>query len=136
MSVQQTAQTVSDRWGDPISEERQAELKDLADRQRAWVSSGPDYAGDLDGSVFNGIPLSGADVFWLAAYALAGSEGDGDLVAAAARLRKGPGVISGFTVPHLERADLRRVDFREAHLEGAFLNSAHLETLRHMESFE
>jgi hypothetical protein len=48
MSEQQTGEwkspcphpeAVGTRWGDPISEERQAELKALADTQREWVGN-------------------------------------------------------------------------------------------------
>jgi hypothetical protein len=71
MSEQQAATTspcphpeaVGTRWGDRISEERQAELKALADKQRQWVAEPETTRGH---SVFRGAKLSGADVSWLA----------------------------------------------------------------------
>ncbi len=61
----QVAQTEQpgDKWGDPISEQRQAELKWLAERQREWVGQPEATRGD---SVFKGVQLTGADVLWLA----------------------------------------------------------------------
>jgi hypothetical protein len=54
------------QWGKPISKERAAELRELADRQRAWVGSAPDDKRNIDQSVVKGIRLTGADVFRLA----------------------------------------------------------------------
>lgn len=89
-----------EKWGDPISEARQAELRALFQRQKAWVAQRKATRGE---SVFKGVHLTGADVFWLA-------EASGDDWAE--------------WVPnlHLEGADLR-----EAHLAGAVLTGAHLE---------
>jgi hypothetical protein len=57
------------------------------------------------------VPLTGADVFWLAE-----------------QVRDEPSKVPDL---HLEGAGLGG-----AHLEGAWLIEVHLETLRHMESFE
>lgn len=51
------------RWGDPIREERQAESRVLADRQREWAVQPEAERGN---SVFARMHLTGADVFWLA----------------------------------------------------------------------
>jgi uncharacterized protein YjbI with pentapeptide repeats len=89
-------------WGDAISEERQAKLRELADQQREWAAQPEVTRGD---SVFKGVTLTGADVFWLAE-----------------RVRKTDflGVVLDLgVVPdlHLEAANLS-----DAHLEGAILN--------------
>lgn len=116
-------EAVGTRWGDPIGVERQAELMDLADHQRAWADA-PDHRGQE--SAFKGVRLTGADVFWLAAYAMAGPRGD--VAAAQERLRSthidiSSRLLTGFaSTLHLEGADLY-----EAHLEGAGLGEAHLE---------
>jgi hypothetical protein len=60
------------RWGDPISEERQAGLQALADRQQEWAANAEVERGD---SLFTDVRLTGADMFWLASSALAGPDG-------------------------------------------------------------
>jgi hypothetical protein len=63
---------VAGSWNDPndISDARQAEL---AASQRAWDQE--TTHGERRGP-FDGVELSGADVFWLAACALAGTGGN------------------------------------------------------------
>jgi hypothetical protein len=110
------------RWGDPISEERQEELRVLADQQRAWAATPEQERRE---SPFRGVRLTGADAFWLAAYALA--DGAGDVSAQAQRLRAGNNdflVHTGLSLFHLR---LEGADLREAHLERAILYAAHLE---------
>jgi uncharacterized protein YjbI with pentapeptide repeats len=120
MSEQQTASAcphpgaVGKRWGDSISEERQAELQSYLDRWAAETEHG-ERVGPFDNhpDEFFGVPLTGADVSWLA-------EQSG---------RDGIGSVANL---HLEGADLRgahleRAGLREAHLEGANLSVAHLE---------
>lgn len=55
---------VGDAWGDDISEERKAVLEQ---RLQAWQAEA-DH-GERKGP-FDGVPLTGADVFWLAARTL------------------------------------------------------------------
>jgi uncharacterized protein YjbI with pentapeptide repeats len=95
-------EAVGTRWGDPISEERQAELKALADKQREWAAKSEAERGE---SPLNRWPLlTGADVFWLAE-------------ASGREWRNGP-------VPDLH---LEGAFFNKVHLEGANLDGAHLE---------
>ncbi len=97
----QAAKKTEDRWGDPISEERQAELQGYLDRWQAESDHG-ERTGPFDAAPQLGVPLTGADVFWLAEQS---SDGHG-------------------AVPNLH---LERVSLFEAHLEGASLLNAHLE---------
>jgi uncharacterized protein YjbI with pentapeptide repeats len=121
-------EAVGVRWGDPISEERQAELRALADRQREWAAQPEATRGD---SHFTGVALTGADVFWLAAHALAGPEGD--LAALQQELRRFPVYHKkpGMDVYYQEGMDLAALylegaDLRAAQLEAAVLGRAHL----------
>lgn len=54
-------------WGDDITPERLAELKELFKRQAEWARQ-PNR--DMKQSVFASVRLTGAEVFWLAAMAL------------------------------------------------------------------
>jgi pentapeptide repeat protein len=112
MSEQQTTsacphpEAVGTRWGDPISEERQAELQGYLDR---WAAE-TDH-GEREGP-FDGASLAGTDVYWLAKRVSNASGGVPNL--------------------HLERADLSRAhlegaDLGFAHLEKATLYDVHLE---------
>jgi hypothetical protein len=55
-----TATTTSDKWGDSISPDRQAELQGYLDRWQAETGHGK------GSEPFAGVRLTGADVFWLA----------------------------------------------------------------------
>ncbi len=131
-SAQPPPPPAGDRWGDPISPERADRLRELADQQRAWAAQ---EKPDLDESSFKDISLTGADVFWLAAYAWAGP--DGDLAAAQELLRTLTGkryLRSKYSLPKLllqkatlSKARLEGADLHGAHLEGANLTEAHLE---------
>ncbi len=118
-----------DRWGDPISEERKAELEAVLQQWEGTAAHGEQAVP------FAGVRLSGADVFWLAVCALAGGmEADAAaLVAAEARLRDERRRFSlDLSALHLEAAYLRAAhlegaSLRAAHLEGAYLRAAHLE---------
>ncbi len=126
-------EAIGKRWGDPISKERQAELDALAEQQRVWSEQPEAFLGE---SPFGGAGrLTGADVFWLAARALArwGEETDdvaalaaaqADLRAVAQDTQTGRGVRGKVDLrdTHLELADLMG-----AHLEGAFLWGVYLE---------
>src|SRR5260221_11372319 len=81
----QPAETTGDRWGDPISEERQAELQDYLDR---WQAETEAEHGERKGP-FAGVPLTGADVFYLAARTLVGTNARGG-GASPTRLEPGP----------------------------------------------
>jgi uncharacterized protein YjbI with pentapeptide repeats len=142
MSGQQTAsacphpEAVGTRWGDPISEERQAELQGYLDRWEAETDHGERKGSfDLGASrtgIPHGVPLTGADVSWLAesgrnafgsVYNLRLEGADlykAHLEGAALRKANLEGAL--FTGAHLEGADLS-----SAYLEGVFLNVAHLD---------
>src|SRR5690242_5454448 len=96
---QPPAETPSDAYGQPISADRQAKLQQMLD---AWDGPNADH-GDRKGP-FDGVRLTGAEVFWLA-KASGRDRYDGRV----------PNL-------HLERAYLS-----EAHLEGANFYEAHLE---------
>lgn len=139
---QQNQPLATDRWGDPISDERKEELRHLAEQQREWAAL---PVGERGESRFSGVYLTGADVFWLAVQTLAGPTGDVGVVES--RLRRPPEAnewrfqldlsalhLEGANLEqaHLERASLYRVhleraSLRGARLEGAFLGGAHLE---------
>ncbi len=122
------------KWGDPISgisPARQQELRDLAARQRQWAAQ---ETPDREKSAFESVELNGAEVFFLAASALA--DPNGDVEAAATRLRAvkalNPTTWVDLSALHLEGAFLREAHLEgaslgAAHLEGAFLRAAHLE---------
>lgn len=111
-------EAVGKRWGDPISAERQAELKVLADKQQEWAAQS---AGERGASSFQNVDLTGADVFWLAAYALTSPERDGTQALAFLRDRYSD-LDLDLSVLHMEHAQLA-----DEHLEGAMLDGAHLE---------
>ena len=95
------------KWGDPISKERQAELRAILDAWNAETEHGKRHGP------FAGVRLTGADVGWLAEQSRREEYG-------------------GIPHLHLEQADLRdahleQADLREAHLEEAHLREAHLE---------
>ncbi len=130
-----------DAWGAPldsIPSARQDELRALADRQREWATQDKP---DLEQSVFKGVSLSGAEVFFLAAYTLAGPEGTRDgIEQIAAQLRKpavvwvrissNPVAFSTLFELRLEGADIRAAEssanLHNARLDGADFNSATL----------
>ncbi len=132
-SEQEKPQEQAPKWGDPISEERQAELDVLAEQQRRWVEQPEAARGDSPLTAMEA-GLTGADVFWLVKRALAGPEGDAAALSTAeARLQdhNNP-FLPGLSALHLEGADLRGVhlqgaDLRLAHLERANLGEAHLQ---------
>lgn len=103
---QEQASAVAEKWGDPISPERQAELQGYLDRWEEETDhgerKGPFYK--LPGKDL-GVSLTGADVGCLAE-------------------QLGPDEDGRVSNLHLEGADLVA-----AHLEGARLEGSHLETL-------
>ena len=123
----QVAQTEQpgDKWGDPISEQRQAELKWLAERQREWVGQPEATRGD---SVFKGVQLTGADVLWLAEDSGRGDLGRvPNLRLEGADLRDAHLEGADLSRAHLEGANLEGANLSGAHLQGAYLSSAHFE---------
>jgi uncharacterized protein YjbI with pentapeptide repeats len=111
---------VGTRWGDPISEERQTALRALADKQREWATKSETRG---EGSYFQGVPLTGADVGWLAGVSVQGEHGDvPNLHLEGVRLDGTHLEGARLVGAHLEGAVLRF-----AHLEGAGLFLAHLE---------
>ena len=105
----QGEQQHTDWWGDPISEERQAELDVLAERQHTWAEQPEAMRGD---SPIKAARFNGAEMFWLAKRALAGSNGDASALSAAEERLQDP----------INRSSID-------------LSALHLETLRHMGSF-
>ncbi len=145
MTVQQTSsacphpEAVGRRWGDPIGEERQAALQGYLD---GWVAE-TDH-GERKGP-FSGVPLTGADVSWLAERVRTVDNLAFDLLLKPlAQLGFTDGMVREMLAAedlHLEdafqetlaplglvegffRAMLPAIDL---HLEGAILISAHLE---------
>ncbi len=108
-----------DRWGDPITPKRQAELEETL---RQWEEE----AGHRDRpGPFAGKELTGAEVFWLAALALANRRGD--VTTATNELRRRTGKRFVRHEVSLDKLLLQKANLREAHLEGALLREAHLE---------
>src|SRR5258707_727660 len=114
-------------WGAPldsIPSVRQDKLRALADRQRKWAAQ---VAPDLKQSVFNDVHLTGVEVFFLAAYALAVQEGTHDDVEQAAEKLRGPDrFILALYMLHLEGANLSGATLNGAYLSGAYLSGATL----------
>ena len=126
---QEQLQEQTPKWGDSISEERQVELDTLAELQRTWAEQ-PEATRGV--GPLQDIPLTGADVFWLAKRALADPEGDADELAVAERRLRLPNIYFVRSTLHLERADLGGAYLQGAallrsHLEGANLQKAQLE---------
>lgn len=116
-----------EKWGDPISEERQAELRALFERQKEWVAQSEATRGE---SVFKGVKLTGADVYWLAEWSARYVLGTDSQTHRSEEVEEAR--LMAFILPelgastlHLEEADLFR-----AHLEGAKLDGAHLKGVK------
>jgi uncharacterized protein YjbI with pentapeptide repeats len=133
--VKPPAMTDEHRWGEPITPERQAELDGYLQRWAAeeTAAGGPGHgerAGPFAGATARepGVPLTGADVFYLATRAIAGGQhADAELLAAAQAQLRSAGLASALNLAtlHLEGASLHL-----AHLEHAYLKEAHLEHAR------
>jgi Pentapeptide repeats (8 copies) len=132
VQVAQPVQPKNDAWGAPISSispERQAELRALADRQREWAAQD---TPDREQSAFYLVPLTGAEVFYLAAYTLAGPGSTReDIEQQAARLRIQDSterlhVDLDLSALHLEGANLSGATLSGANLGGATLSGANL----------
>src|SRR5258708_21833574 len=118
MSDEPPRPTTDDRnaWGDDIGDKRKAELKALADKQREWVTHPEATRGD---SALKDVKLTGADVFWLATYALAGPEASAEELAAK---RDELGNSAHFT--DVSTLLLQGADLWQAHLPGPPLGGA------------
>jgi hypothetical protein len=103
------------KWGDAISEDRRIELELILQRWGAAAEQGSRRGP------FDGVTLTGADVFYLAACALAGFQGD--VAAAAARLLA---TDRRDEIPPLSRLHLEGAHLAGAYLDGAILVGAHL----------
>jgi hypothetical protein len=143
--------TTGDAWGQPISEERQAELEqyllqweaegdtghgmrrspfDVTPSDRMWSSSTKDLASRPDDSA---IILTGADVFYLAARTLAArtlaartlAGPEGDVAAAAQRLLAAQKEAA--LIPASRRSLSDEMQHKLVYLQGADLREAHLE---------
>jgi hypothetical protein len=125
-------EAVGKRWGDPISEERQAELRAMAEQQREWAKQPETARGD---SFFKDVSLTGADVFWLAVLELAGSMGD--MAQAEVELLDVTMYGPLFYLENPTEHDRAYMNLLTLHLEGALLFDAHLEgswlTAAHLE---
>jgi hypothetical protein len=110
-------EAVCTRWGDQISEERQAELQGYLDRWAAETDHG-EREGPFDEVPREaGVRLTGADVFWLA------KRSGRDEYGWVPNLHlEGSNLGSA----HLERADLRSTQLEQADLSGAYLKRADL----------
>src|SRR5260221_7122223 len=123
-----TSEPLAPKWGDPISEERQAELQGILD---AWNTSDSDDSDRF--GPFDGVNLSGADACWLAEQSRRSPHGGvRNLHLEGAHL--GSAHLEGARLQgaHLEganlyRAHLERANLSYAQLEGAHLEGAHLE---------
>lgn len=105
-----------DKWGDPISSERQDELRQMLQQ---WEQE-TDH-GDRMGP-FHGKHLTGADVFWLAVQILTNAEGD---VAKAEEMLSPE--AEARPIPDLSALHLEKANLFAAHMKGANLSHAHLE---------
>lgn len=108
-------------WGDPISPERLAELKELFERQKEWAAQ---PIRDINQSAFKGVKLTGTDIFWLTAIAIAGPEGN--LEAAKTRLDIAVSTLTFTQIESIEVLHLDGASLHKAQLAGAYLRGAHL----------
>jgi uncharacterized protein YjbI with pentapeptide repeats len=111
-------EAVGTRWGDPISEQRQAELQGYLDRWEAETDHG-ERKGPFDSFGKLTVRLTGADITWLAEQA---NTHDMSRLLEQAKASGTSAAPFDFPGPRLERADLTG-----AHLEGVFLSAVHLE---------
>jgi uncharacterized protein YjbI with pentapeptide repeats len=133
-SVCSHPEAVGTRWGDPISQERQAELRGYLDQWQAETDHG-ERKGPFDKmhDAGDGVLLTGADVSWLAEQS--GRDEFGwvpNLHLECALLSAAHLEGALLSDAHLEGAllgdaYLEHASLRVTHLENAFLNFAHLE---------
>lgn len=130
------AEAVGKRWGDPISEERQAELEEAVARQKVWLKQPEASRGR---GPFSTLGLTGADVYWVILHFGASFYGFLEKVEAM-KARHLPEswerIEQDFVAEQLDRhfegawlsqAHLEGAELAGAHFEGANLEMAHLE---------
>lgn len=130
-------QTTRDCWGDPISDERKAELDA---RMQAWetltdrrgrigpfeeVNANADD-GWLGASGFRRVRLSGADVFWLTMRAYVGLTYRDTDMTRGAKFREADEVFHDPHMRELIQGNAHDLDLRGADLGGAHLQNAYL----------
>jgi uncharacterized protein YjbI with pentapeptide repeats len=120
-------QGITERWGEPVSENRQTELRRMMD---SWNASDADHGGSR--GPFDEVSLTGAEVYWLAEKVAQEQSGSAkSLPLAGADLHGASLEGATLTFARLEGADLRNATLDDAnlsyaHLEGADLSGAHL----------
>lgn len=122
---------LGDAWGESITKNRASELEAML---QAW-EAGKEHRGrkgpfDIQTDEMLGVPLTGADVFWLAMRLLACTNKVKAVESAAERILSGDTLnISKGIAHHVELSNLHLggASLRDAHLEGAYLFGAHLE---------
>jgi uncharacterized protein YjbI with pentapeptide repeats len=110
------------RWGDPISEERQRELTGML---AAWDALGADH-GKRRGP-FDRVRLTGADVFRLAEYSKRDQDGLVPVLHLEGANLTGAHLAGASLIDaHMAGADLTRTDLEGANLTGTHLERANL----------
>lgn len=115
-------------YGDEVPDERQLELKALADRQYQWAAQPEATRGE---SVFKDVELTGADVSWLWEYWGADIDTSIEVNLEGANLQLAYLRTAVLPKAHLEGANLQNANLEHAllydiHLEGAHLAAANL----------
>jgi uncharacterized protein YjbI with pentapeptide repeats len=122
-------EAVGTRWGDPISEERQAELQGYLDRWEQETDHG-ERRGPFDKQAGEhwGMELTGADVFWLAERVRRAGGHPNEIHLEGALIHSPQRPIGLSTGAHLEGANLGFAHMEGAALRGAYLERAKLES--------
>lgn len=118
-TTEQAPQTTSEKWGDPIDEDRK---QALWARLRAWWEE-VDHGGRIGPFAYE--RLTGAEVFWLAVCALAKKENT--VEEEAFERFSGVSDMGAPLVRNLSLLCLQRANLRYAELKGADLTAAQLE---------
>ena len=119
----ETTEQPVDAWGYPISAERQAELQGYLDRWQAET----DHGGRK--SPYDGVSLSGADVYWLAQQSVGMLNYYGEapnLLLGGALITRARLAGAGLRFARLEGVNLAFADLEGANLSAADLEGANL----------
>lgn len=136
-AADRAGQPARDAWGDDIPPERQAWLEE---RLQAWEREadhggrkGPFDATGLSDEEGTRVTLTGADVFWLAARTLAGTDEAHAVAEQVERLHRARDDWELQRILNLDSLHLEGARLDVAHLERATLTNAHLDgaSLRH-----